>query len=146
LVSMLGSPSAVVEVVNDNGNNEASTTIEEASVEVHNTMSLQEENVAGKNADTITGGTLTETLEAAVKAALNEKIQQQSSNESSDHEEWQVIAPFDESLDTEIVGLQSCSNGQSCSIHEVCGDYVEVADLLRLISTVVTINGRDQGA
>jgi hypothetical protein len=44
-------------------------------------------------------------------------------------------------MDVEIVGLQSCTNGQLCSLHELCGDFVEVGNLLRLFPTVVTING-----
>jgi hypothetical protein len=144
-VSLLDTPSPVVEVVDDNGDNDDNSTIEEASVQ-HDTMSLQEDNTADNDADTITDGIPEEILEAAVKAALDDLLRQRSSDESSDHEEEQGVAPFDESLDIEIVGLQSCSNGRSCSIHEVCGDYVEVGDLLRLIPTVVTINGKDQGA
>jgi hypothetical protein len=44
-------------------------------------------------------------------------------------------------IDLEIVGLASSTNGRSCQLHTVCGDSVEVGNVLRLVNTVVTIAG-----
>jgi hypothetical protein len=49
-------------------------------------------------------------------------------------------------IDLEIVGLLSNSNGRSCSVHEICGEYVRVGDVLRLKKTVVTIQGKTEEA
>lgn len=46
----------------------------------------------------------------------------------------------------EMVGLYSDSNGRSCTMHDCCGTTVKKGDLLRLIPTVVTINGKDENA
>jgi hypothetical protein len=44
-------------------------------------------------------------------------------------------------VDLEIVGLLSNTNGRSCTEHTVCGETVEVGDVLRLVKTVVTVKG-----
>jgi hypothetical protein len=44
-------------------------------------------------------------------------------------------------LDLEIVGLLSHTNGRSCTQHNICGENVMVGDVLRLVKTVVTVNG-----
>jgi hypothetical protein len=44
-------------------------------------------------------------------------------------------------IDLEIVGLLSSSNGRSCTIHAACGESARVGDRLRLVNTVVTIEG-----
>jgi hypothetical protein len=49
-------------------------------------------------------------------------------------------------VDLEIVGLLSNSNGRSCTEHTVCGQTVEVGDVLRLVKTVVTVNGVSEEA
>jgi hypothetical protein len=49
-------------------------------------------------------------------------------------------------IDLEIVGLLSSSNGRSCSCHPVCGESVVVGDVLRLVRTVVSVNGRVEPA
>jgi hypothetical protein len=85
-------------------------------------------------------------LKAAVQVALDDVLNQLTSNEGSDSDEEDDGRPFAESTDIKIVGLHSCTNGLSCSIHEVCGDFVEVSDLLRLVPTCVTINGKDECA
>ena len=85
-------------------------------------------------------------LNAAIKAALDAVLQQSNASDSNNMDEDDDNLPSSESTDIEIVGLQSCSNGRSCCIHEVCGDYVEVGDLLRLVSTVVKIRGETQEA
>lgn len=41
----------------------------------------------------------------------------------------------------EIVGLYSDTNGRSCSVHAICGDHVNVGDVLRLVATVVDYKG-----
>jgi hypothetical protein len=46
----------------------------------------------------------------------------------------------------EVVGLNSSSNGRSCTVHSVCGCSVRVGDVLRLIGTTVTVDGRLEGA
>jgi hypothetical protein len=43
--------------------------------------------------------------------------------------------------DIEIVGLDSSTNGRSCTCHATCGQYVFVDDILRLVRCVVTVNG-----
>jgi hypothetical protein len=46
-----------------------------------------------------------------------------------------------------ILRLLNCNHvlqTATSSLREVCGDYIEVDDLLRLLPTVVAINGRDQ--
>jgi hypothetical protein len=148
---LLDTPSPVADLGDDNDDIDDNTTIEEKSVE-HNeeeAMSAEVEEDA-KESDSITTATdgciPTEILEAAVTAALDDLMRQRLSNEESENEEDESGVPNSESMDIEIVGLQSCTNGRSCSLHEVCGDYVEVGDLLRLLPTVVTINGIDQGA
>jgi hypothetical protein len=49
-------------------------------------------------------------------------------------------------VDLEIVGLNSHSNGRYCSVHAVCGDHVRVGDVLRLVETVVTVDGHLEDA
>jgi hypothetical protein len=73
-VSLRDIPSPVVEIVDENGDNEDNSTIEEAFVEVHDTMLLQEDNATDNHADTITDGIPTELLKAAVKAILDELL------------------------------------------------------------------------
>ena len=41
----------------------------------------------------------------------------------------------------EIVGLESDTNGRSCTVHETCGESVEVGDALRLVECVISHNG-----
>ena len=41
----------------------------------------------------------------------------------------------------EIVGLESDTNGRSCTVHETCGESVEVGDVLRLVECVISYNG-----
>jgi hypothetical protein len=43
-------------------------------------------------------------------------------------------------------GLLQCTNGLMYSLHVVCGDHIEVGDLLQLLPTVVVmINQKDPG-
>ena len=51
-----------------------------------------------------------------------------------------------EDIDLEIVGLNSSTNGRSCCIHACCGESVAVGDVIRLVKTVVTIDGHDEEA
>lgn len=39
--------------------------------------------------------------------------------------------------DLEIVGLLSGTNGRTCCMHDICGSYVQVGDILRLKKCVV---------
>ena len=48
--------------------------------------------------------------------------------------------------DIEIVGLNSCTNGRSCSLHPICGESVMVGDVLRLVECVVTVNSETKTA
>ena len=48
--------------------------------------------------------------------------------------------------DLEIVGLNSCTNGRSCSLHPICGKSVVVGDVLRLVECIVTINNNTETA
>jgi hypothetical protein len=49
-------------------------------------------------------------------------------------------------INLEIVGLTSPTNGRFCCIHAVCGDFVKVGDVLRLVPTIVEIRGRPEPA
>ena len=49
-------------------------------------------------------------------------------------------------IDLEIVGLKSATNGRSCSIHRCCGKAVAVGDVLRLVTTVVEVEGKQETA
>jgi len=46
----------------------------------------------------------------------------------------------------EIVGLEKDTNGRSCNVHDVCGEHVKAGDVLRLVQTVVTYDGRSEMA
>ena len=46
----------------------------------------------------------------------------------------------------EIVGLESSTNGRSCTVHETCGESVGVGDVLRLVECVVEHNGMNERA
>lgn len=46
-----------------------------------------------------------------------------------------------EFADIEIVGLHSATSGRSCSIHQCCGTSVVPGDVLRLVSTIVFLDG-----
>jgi hypothetical protein len=56
------------------------------------------------------------------------------------------MATANESPDLEIVGLDSSTNGRSCTCHATCGEYVAVDDVLRLVKCVVTIQGLTEDA
>ena len=45
-----------------------------------------------------------------------------------------------------IVGLNSCTNGKSCSLHPICGESVVVGHILRLVEWVVTMKNETKGA
>jgi hypothetical protein len=49
-------------------------------------------------------------------------------------------------IDLEIVGLNSATNGRSCSQHPVCGQEVKVGDILRLVECIVEVNGQVEDA
>jgi hypothetical protein len=114
------------------------TTVAEASTgELDDTEMVSQENVSDNNS------MIKEALDRAVRAALDDLLQQHLGTSSDDEKD---IVPSDESMYIEIVGLESCTNGRSCHIHEVCGEHVEEGDLLRLVPTVVTIDGKTQEA
>jgi hypothetical protein len=71
---------------------------------------------------------------------MNQEPSPEASDDDNDN------SPISETMLIEIVGLHSCSNGQSCSMHETCGKHVKVGDLLRLLPTVVTVSGKPQEA
>ena len=48
--------------------------------------------------------------------------------------------------DFEIVGLLSSSNGRSCTLHDCCGQDVNVGDVLRLVGCTVSMEGRVEDA
>lgn len=48
--------------------------------------------------------------------------------------------------DIEIVGLDSSTNGRSCTLHECCGSVLMVGDIIRLQKVVVDIAGRPEDA
>ena len=52
----------------------------------------------------------------------------------------------DSSIDLEVVGLESGSNGRSCTIHRACGRSVEVGDVLRLVRCTVDVDGSAEEA
>ena len=44
-------------------------------------------------------------------------------------------------MDVEIIGLFNNRNGRSCSLHGCCGSHVGKDNILRLVATVVEVNG-----
>jgi hypothetical protein len=44
-------------------------------------------------------------------------------------------------VDLEIVGLLSNTNGWCCSVHTICGESIDVGNVLRLVPTVVYVCG-----
>ena len=52
----------------------------------------------------------------------------------------------DKNADLEIVGLESSSNGRSCTIHRACGTSVAAGDVLRLVRCTVPVNGETEEA
>ena len=56
------------------------------------------------------------------------------------------MANVDESPNLDIVGLDSSTNGRSCTCHATCGEHVLVDDVLRLVRCIVTINGVPEDA
>ena len=48
--------------------------------------------------------------------------------------------------DLEIVGLKCNTNGQSCEMHDTCGEQVKEGDVLILLKDVVDINGSTEEA
>ena len=46
-----------------------------------------------------------------------------------------------EGMDGEIVGLDAENNGRSCTLHDVCGQYLQVDNLVRFKETIVDVNG-----
>lgn len=43
--------------------------------------------------------------------------------------------------DLEIGGLNSNTNGRSCTLHSICGEHVEIGDVLRIVKCVVAVDG-----
>jgi hypothetical protein len=139
------------EFVNDDGKEESD---DDTTIEENDTMSGVDSGVddsklheSDKESSSSSSYNIPDDiLKAAVQAALDDVLNQHTSNKGSDSDDEDDGRPFAESTDIEIVGLHSCTNGRSWSIHEVCGDFVEVGDLLRLVPTCVTINGKDECA
>ena len=48
--------------------------------------------------------------------------------------------------DLEIVGLESNTNGRSCTVHSVCGQAIAVGDVLRLVGCIVQIDNITEDA
>jgi hypothetical protein len=46
----------------------------------------------------------------------------------------------------DIVGLEKDTNGRSCNQHDICGRSVVIGDVLVLTKTIVTIDGKAEGA
>jgi hypothetical protein len=114
---LLDTPSPVAEPGDDNDDIDDNTTLEEESVE-HNEEEpmLVEVEEDAKESDSITtamdGCIPTEILEAAVTVALDDLMRQRLSNEESENEEDESGVPNSKSMDLEIVGLKSCTNGR----------------------------------
>ena len=70
------------------------------------------------------------------------------SNDEEEDEDEDVVAspPYDGPFDFEIVGLHMNDNGRSCCEHEVCGMYLKRGDVVKLVSTIVKVNGEDENA
>jgi hypothetical protein len=49
-------------------------------------------------------------------------------------------------IDLEVVGICSNTNGQSCCVHDCCGDSLSKNELLQLVKCVVTINKKTEEA
>ena len=58
------------------------------------------------------------------------------------HELVDVVADMKDDLF--VVGLSSDKNDRSCCCHKICGEYLQVGDLVRLIITIVTVRGKDE--
>jgi hypothetical protein len=56
------------------------------------------------------------------------------------------VSMVGQAVDFEIVGLYGSTNGRSCCYHRSCGKDVGAGDILRLVRTVVDINGRTESA
>ena len=41
----------------------------------------------------------------------------------------------------EIIGVESDTDGRSCTVHETCGDNMEVGDVSHLVECVISCNG-----
>jgi hypothetical protein len=83
-------------------------------------------------------------IDAAAQAALDDIMSQEPSPEASNDDNDN--STISETMLIETVGLQSCSNGWSYCMHETCGKHVKAGDLLKLLPTDVTINGKPQEA
>lgn len=68
-------------------------------------------------------------------------------NEKNRYDMATLDDPNDDRLesvgDFEIVGLHCGSNNRSCPVHEICGKSVKRDDVLRLVSRVVHIRGKE---
>jgi hypothetical protein len=67
-------------------------------------------------------------------------------DDSSISEVEDDVGTVGQAIDFEIVGLYGSTNGRSCCFHKTCGKDVEVGSLLRLVRTVVDINGETESA
>jgi hypothetical protein len=56
------------------------------------------------------------------------------------------VSMVGQAIDFEIVGLYGSTNGRSCCFHKTCGKDMEVGNLLRLVKTIVEINGQTEMA
>jgi hypothetical protein len=76
-------------------------------------------------------------------ATLGRSLPYDDISSSEDDDDVSVVG---QAIDFEIVGLFSSTNGRSCCCHKTCGKVVVVGDLLRLVRTVVDIDGRTESA
>jgi hypothetical protein len=65
------------------------------------------------------------------------QLQQQEEQELLCEQVYTYEGPFD----FEIVGLQKKTNGRSCCQHEFCGLHLRVREVVRLVRTIVDVEG-----
>jgi hypothetical protein len=65
---------------------------------------------------------------------------------TNDNNNGAINTSLFDGVEIEIGGLESSSNGCSCTIHPCCGKFVTVGDVLRIQKTVVDIDGYPEAA
>jgi hypothetical protein len=98
---------------------------------------------ATANADTTTNTTNEYVASPNVDATIGRNSSDDDVSSDEDEDDVDVVG---QAIDFEIVGLFSSTNGRSCCCHKTCGKEVVVGDLVRLVRTMVNIDGRTESA
>lgn len=67
-------------------------------------------------------------------------------NDEEVDDEVETVSSKPRLVDVEVVGLLSDTNGRACCSHQVCGEFLIVGDLVRLVYTTVTVHGKVEQA